>query len=74
MKVKIDIVMPLLLSKSYMKRAGAVIDLNTDTVTVFTKRIKLQTSSLGHNIMPLYHVQLQIKCTRFSLVLILKIQ
>ena len=41
-KVKTDIVssnIPLLLSKSSMKRAGMVIDLNTDTVIVFNKRM-----------------------------------
>ena len=39
---------PLLLSKESMKKAGMSIDLKNDTVTVFEKCLKLDTTTLGH--------------------------
>ena len=56
-KIKTDIVdcsIPLLLSKSSMKRAGMVIDLNNDTVRVFGTSVKLHTATLGHYLLPIY--------------------
>ena len=50
-KIRTDIVdcnIPLLLSKESMKKAGMVIDTNTDTVMVFGKKIRLSTTSIGH--------------------------
>ena len=49
--IRTDIVecnIPLLLSKASMKKAGMVIDTNTDTVLVFGKEVKLSTTSIGH--------------------------
>ena len=56
-RIRTDVVdskIPLLLSKASMKRAGMVIDLNSDTVTVFGKVISLNTTSLGHYILPIH--------------------
>ena len=50
-RIRTDIVdcnIPLLLSKASMKKAGMVIDTNTDTVRVFGKEVKLSTTSIGH--------------------------
>ena len=44
--VKVDI--PLLLSKPSLKKAGAVVDLKKDRVTLFDKQIQLQCTSGGH--------------------------
>ena len=56
-RIHADIVecnIPLLLSRSSMKKAGMVIDLNNDVVTVFNKDLKLGLTSLGHYILPIY--------------------
>lgn len=50
----VDASIPLLLSKESMKRAGMVIDMNSDTVTVLGKRVNLETTSLGHYILPIF--------------------
>ena len=55
--IKTDVVncnIPLLLSKSSMKRAGMVIDMNDDTVTVFGKRVSLSSTSMGHYVIPIH--------------------
>ena len=44
----VDCNIPLLLSKESMKKAGMVIDTNTDTATVFGRKVKLSTTSIGH--------------------------
>ena len=57
-KVKTDVVdctIPLLLSRSSMKRAGMIINLNDDTVLVFGKQVKLENTSMGHYILPITH-------------------
>ena len=56
-RIRTDVVdsdIPLLLSKSSMKRAGMIINMNDDTVHVFGQRLPLHTSSLGHYILPIY--------------------
>ena len=55
--IKTDVVncnIPLLLSKSSMKTAGMVIDMNDDTVTVFGKRVSLSSTSMGHYVIPIH--------------------
>ena len=44
----VDCNIPLLLSKESMKKAGMVIDTNTDTATVFGRKVRLSTTSIGH--------------------------
>jgi hypothetical protein len=51
----VDCDIPLLLSKASMKKAGMVIDMVSDTVQVFGKRLKLGSTSIGHYILPIYH-------------------
>lgn len=56
-RIRTDVVsgsVPLLLSKTSMKRAGMIINLNDDTVQIFGTFVKLNTTSLGHYIMPLF--------------------
>ena len=50
----IDGELPLLLSKSAMKKAGVVLNIVTDVVEVLNKSIKLKTSSSGHYLLPLF--------------------
>jgi hypothetical protein len=55
-RVKSDVVdcnIPLLLSKASMKRAGMVLDLQRDCAQVFGKTVKLNTTTMGHYIMPI---------------------
>ena len=54
-KLKTDVVsctLPLLLSKSSMKKAEMVLNLNDDTATVFGEKVKLGITSLGHYTLP----------------------
>ena len=44
----------LLLSKESMKKADMSIDLKNDTVTVFGKCLKLDTTTVGHYKLPIY--------------------
>ena len=56
-KIKTDVVkcnIPLLLSKASMKNADMIMNMKTDTVSVFGKTIKLNTTSLGHYVLPIY--------------------
>ena len=56
-QIKADVVscnIPLLLSKRSMKRADMVIDLKTDTATIFGTKVKLNSTSLGHYTLPIY--------------------
>ena len=56
-RIKTDVVrcnIPLLLSKSSMKKADMIINMKTDTVSVFGKVIKLNTTTLGHYVLPVY--------------------
>ena len=46
--------LPLLLSKSSMKRAEMVINLKNDSIDVFGKTVRLNTISLGHYLLPIY--------------------
>ena len=52
----IEAKIPLLMSKSSMKRAKMVIDMNNDEVSVLGKKVKLEMTSLGHYILPLLPV------------------
>ena len=55
-KIKADVVecnIPLLLSRTSMKKSGMVLDLNKDCVTVFNKSVALGTTNLGHYALPL---------------------
>ena len=57
--IRADIIscnIPLLLSKSSMKRAGMVLDMSNDTVRVFDKVIKLKSTSIGHYVLPIYKI------------------
>ena len=47
---------PLLLSKSSMKRAGMVLNLTNDTVRVFDEVIGLKSTSIGHYLLPIYKI------------------
>ena len=49
----VDCEVPLLLSKSAMKKAGLVIDMNEDTAVIFDKTVPLNTTSSGHYCIPL---------------------
>ena len=54
--LKTDVVpteVPLLLSKSAMKRAGVVIDMNQDIAVIFGETVPLNTTSSGHYCIPL---------------------
>ena len=44
---------PLLLSKNSMKKAGIMIDMNTDTARIFGKTVPLDTTSSGHYCVPI---------------------
>ena len=50
----IDGELPLLLSKSAMKKAGVVFNVVTDVVEVLSKSMKLKTSSSGYYLLPLF--------------------
>ena len=55
--LKTDVVncnIPLVLSKSSMKKADVIINIKTDTVSVFGKEIKLNTSSLEYYVLLVY--------------------
>ena len=57
-RIRTDVVqcsIPLLLSKSSMKRAGMVINLCDDTVTVFDRKVKCGETTLGHYTLPVFH-------------------
>jgi len=58
---------PLLLSRSSMKKAGMKINLVDDTAVVFEKRMKLSTTASGHYIVPIYRPP---TCDRVSSVLL----
>ena len=49
----VDTEIPLLLSKTAMKKAGIVIDLNSDTAVIFGKKVPLDTTSSGHYCIPI---------------------
>ena len=54
--IRTDVVssnIPLLLSRSSMKKAGMIIDLSCDQATVFGKQVQLGTTSMGHYILPI---------------------
>ena len=54
--IRTDVVkcnIPLLLSKSSMKRAGMILNLNSDSAVIFGKNVKLETTSLGHYKLPI---------------------
>ena len=56
-RIKTDVVacnIPLLLSKSSMKRAGMIINLKNDTVDIFGNSVKLNTTSMGHYVLPIF--------------------
>ena len=61
-KMEIDIVgsdIPLLISKKAMKKMKMVLDMNTDTATVFGSKIDLVTTTSGHYCLPLLGKQHQ---------------
>ena len=45
--------MPLLLSKSAIKKAKVNLNFDTDTIDILGKRIKLMTTSTGHCYIPI---------------------
>ena len=51
----VDCNLPLLLSKASMKKAGMIIDTNTDTAMVFGCKVKLGTTSIGHYMLSIVH-------------------
>ena len=56
--IRTDVVacnVPLLLSKTSMKRAGMIINLNNDTALIFGKNVKLNVTSIGHYMLPVFH-------------------
>ena len=56
--IKTDVVqsnIPLLLSRSSMKRAGMVIDLSSDTAVVFGKKVNLGSTTMGHYTLPIFY-------------------
>ena len=55
-KVKTDVVdsdIPLLLSRSTMKKASIKMDLETDTAEIFGKEVNLNLTSSGHYCIPI---------------------
>ena len=57
MEIEADVVssdIPLLLSKKAMKKSGMVIDMRDDTVSVYGKKMKLVTTSVGHYCISLF--------------------
>ena len=44
----VDAPIPLLISKAAMKKAGAIIDTNKDTIQIFGREVKLKTVEAGH--------------------------
>ena len=44
----VDAPIPLLISKAAMKKAGAIIDTNKDTINIFGREVKLKTVEAGH--------------------------
>ena len=61
--VTVDIVkarVPLLLSKSFMKKAGMVLDMVKDRVTVFGSTIDLLCTDSGHYLLPLGDVDFRV--------------
>lgn len=61
----VDCNIPLLLSRSAMKRAGIVIDFSGDTATLFGRNYKLNITSTGHYSIPI------IKCNYKDISVIL---
>ena len=49
----VDCTLPLLLSKTSMKKAGMVLNLADDTAVVFGKNVKLDMTSMGHYTLPI---------------------
>ena len=49
----VDAKIPLLLSKTSMKRATMIIDLYKDQILIFGKKLKLEITSIGHYILTL---------------------
>ena len=49
----VDSDIPLLLSRSAMKRAGVKMDLESDTVTILGKTVALHLTSSGHYCIPI---------------------
>ena len=57
-RIRTDVVesnIPLLLSKESMKKANMIINLIDDTAMIFGKKVYLQTTKLGHYILPIFH-------------------
>lgn len=58
MHIRTDVVtcnIPLLLSRSSMKKAEIIIDLNNDTAIIFGKRVKLGVTTMGHYTLPIFY-------------------
>ena len=58
-RLRTDVVqsdIPLLLSKSAMKKAGIIIDMNNDSAVIFGQSVPLNTTSSGHYCIPLREV------------------
>ena len=56
-RIKADVVqcdIPLLLSKASMKRAGTIVVMTADTLTVFGSAVPLSSTSIGHYILPIF--------------------
>ena len=52
--VVVDCDIPLLLSKTAMKKAGVVINMNDDTAVIFGKSVPLNTPTSGHYCVPIH--------------------
>ena len=50
----VECALPLLLSRSSMKKAGMVLNLVDDTALIFGKTVKLDMTSLGHYTLPIF--------------------
>ena len=50
----VDCDIPLLLSKTAMKKAGVVINMNDDTAVIFGKSVPLNTTTSGHYCVPIH--------------------
>jgi transposase InsO family protein len=56
-RIKTDVVksnIPLLLSRSSMKKAEMILDLNNDSAIVFNTKVSLGTTTMGHYTLPIH--------------------
>lgn len=58
----------LLLSKDSMKKAKVKLDLENDCASIFGKEVQLQSTSSGHNCVPINQINVSVEDTKSALV------